>query len=55
MGKTREEKIVYVFIGMHHTLPRGEGGFKFDHTWANLKTGEERRQNRYWNMPIHLL
>ena len=23
--------------------PRGEGGFKFTHTWVNLKTDEERR------------
>ena len=26
-----------------HPFPRGEGGFKFAHTWANLKTEEEWR------------
>ena len=36
------------------TFPRGEGGFKFDHTWSNLKTEEERRHVRHWKKLVKM-
>ena len=34
--------------------PQSAGGFKFDHTWPNLKTEEERRHVRYWKKPVKM-